>query len=278
MVGNTSSPVAANARVGARHSAVYLVSHRRLVFRVTKNELASRYAGSILGLSWVVIYPVLFLGIYSLIYLYVFRFSPKGLSSSQYAMYIIAGLVSYMVTAEGLSSGVTAVVANKSVLANVVFPIDLVPPKAILLGQPTMVVGSAILLVGSIVTHTISWLILLAPVVWILQVAALIGATWILSLLNVVLRDLTHAIAIVLLIMLIASPIAYTPDMVPTRLKFILALNPFAYFIVAYQEIIVLGQLPTPRQILGLFSTSAVFFGAGGWFFAKAKRVLLDYV
>src|SRR4051794_28591054 len=61
-----------------RHSARYLVSHRRLLFRVTRSELSSRYAGSILGVGWTIVYPVIFLGIYSLVYLYIFRLSPKG--------------------------------------------------------------------------------------------------------------------------------------------------------------------------------------------------------
>jgi lipopolysaccharide transport system permease protein len=265
-------------RTRVRHSGEYLVSHRKLLLRVTKSELSSRYAGSILGLGWTIVYPVLFLGIYATVYLYIFRFSPKGLTSSQYALYIIAGLVPYMVTAEALSAGVTAVVANKAVLTNVVFPIDLVPAKAVLLGQPTMIVGSAILLLGSVVTGTVSWMLLLAPVVWILQVLALIGAAWVLSLLNVVLRDLTHGIALVLLLLLIASPIAYTPEMVPQQLRIILAINPFAYFVVAYQELIVLGQLPTAVQLAGLLITSTFFFVLGGWIFAATKRVVLDYV
>jgi len=107
---------------------------------------------------------------------------------------------------------------------------------------------------------------------------ALIGAAWILSLLNVVLRDLTHGIQLVLVLMLIASPIAYTPQMVPSHLKVILALNPFAYYVVAYQELIVLGQIPTPVQMTGLLLTSILFFAVGGWVFANSKRVVLDYV
>jgi lipopolysaccharide transport system permease protein len=263
---------------GSRHSGALLFTHRKLLLRVTRNELASRYAGSVLGLAWAIVSPALFLGIYAVVYLYIFRTRATGLTTSQYALYIITGLVPYIVTAEALSLGVSSVVANKSVLSNVVFPIDLVPPKAVALAQQTMVVGTAAVVVGSIVFGTMSWYLLLAPVIWALQTLTLIGAAWFLSLLNVLVRDLTHAIAIFLVIMLIASPIAYTPAMVPSKLKFILAANPFAYFVVAYQQVIVLDQPPTHRQIAGLVLIPVVFFGLGGWFFAKAKRALIDYV
>lgn len=260
------------------HSGRYILSHRKLLFRVTRNELAGRYAGSLLGLGWLVASPMIVLSIYAVVYLYIFRFSPTGLTEAQYALYIIAGLVVYLLTAEALSFGVSSVVANRALISNVVFPIDLVPVKAVLMAQPTMVVGTIAAIVTAVVVDTLSWWTLLVPVVWILQTLALVGAAWILSLLNVVLRDLTHAIAILLIILLIASPIAYTPEMVPDRLSILLAINPFAYYVVVYQELIVLGQSPTVVQIVGILLVSGVLFGVGGWFFARAKRALLDYV
>ncbi len=264
--------------LAARHSAVYLLTHWRLLFRVTRTELAERYAGSLLGLGWLIATPALFLGVYAAVYLVIYDLRVPGLSTSQYVLYIVAGLVPYLSTAEALSLGVTSVVANRAILSNVVFPIDLVPPKAVISAQPTMIVGSAILVAGAVIKGYLSWIALLAPIVWILQMLALIGLAWILSLLNVVLRDLTHAVAVFLLLVLVASPIAYTPDMVPSRLKFLVALNPLAYFVVAYQQIVVLGQLPTPTQTIGLFVVAFGLFGLGGWFFARAKTALIDYV
>ena len=83
--------------------------------------------------------------------------------------------------------------------------------------------------------------LVLLPVIWALNVVWLIGINWVLSLLNVIFRDLQNLLTRVLMIMLVASPIAYTPDMVPSALRPLLALNPFAYFVVAYQQVIMLG-------------------------------------
>ena len=144
--------------------------------------------------------------------------------------------------------------------------------------QPTIVIGTVVLIAGSFLVHTLTWYVLLAPFVWFLQMLALIGTAWILSLLNVVLRDLTHGIAVFLIVLLIASPIAYTPEMVPPQLKWLLAINPFAYFVVVYQELIVLGQLPTLVQMVGLLLVSSLLFGLGGALLRPAKSGLLDYV
>ena len=262
----------------ARHSGTYLLSHGSLLARVTRNDLAARYAGSVLGLGWTVVAPVLFLSIYSGIYLFVYRVSQSGLSRWQFVVFIMAGLVPYIVTAEALSGGVSAVVANRSVLANVVFPIDLLPPKAVLLALPTLVVGMTLTVAGSIAAGLASWYLLLLPVVCALHVLALLGVTWFLSLVNVVLRDLTHAIGILLVLLLVASPIAYTTDRVPARLKFILAVNPLAYFILAYQAVIVHGKLPSPLVLVGIVVVAFGSFALGGWFFSRMKAVLIDYV
>src|SRR5262249_12954536 len=96
-------------------------------------------------------------GIYAVVYLVVLRVEVPGLSPVQYVLLIFAGLVPFLMTAEALTLGVTAVVANRSVLNNTVFPIDLAPAKSVLLAQMPMVVGLMTILVALGLTGTISW-------------------------------------------------------------------------------------------------------------------------
>jgi homopolymeric O-antigen transport system permease protein len=109
-------------------------------------------------------------------------------------------------------------------------------------------------------------------------VVSLIGLVWFLSLLNVIFRDIQNLLTPVLMMMLIVSPIAYTPEIVPDSLRPLILLNPFAYFVVAYQQVISLGIHPGPLHALALVLLAVVPFVAGSWFFARAKRVIVDYV
>ena len=262
----------------ANGSASLLIKHRGLLFRVTRNELASRYAGSLLGIGWAVLAPLLLIFIYAVVYLVIFRVKVPGLSAASYVVYIFSGLIPFLATSEAISLGVPSVIANKAVLNNTVFPIDLAPVKAVLLSQVTMVVGMGTILVGAIVTGTIAWTMLLVPLIWMLQVIALIGLNWILALLNVVFRDLQNLITVILMLLMVVSPIAYTPDMVPPNLVVIILLNPFAYFVTAYQSTVVLGELPTIANLLALFVIAIGLFMLGNWMFSRAKRVVTDYV
>ena len=261
-----------------KHSSKYLVSHYRLLWRVTRSELASRYAGSLFGLGWAVLTPLLMLVIYAAVYLVIFQVRVPGLSSVQYVLLVFSGLVPFLMTSESLSGGVGSIVANRAVLTNTVFPIDLVPVKSVLLGQPTMVVGMVIIIVFSLIFGEQSATMLFLPVVWVLQFLALTGVVWIISLVNLIFRDLQNLIGLVLMALMISSPIAYTPDMVPSALKPLILLNPFAHFVIVYQKIMVLGQAPTWQEWLSIFLIGLIPFYFGGMFFNQVKRAMIDYV
>lgn len=261
-----------------KHSARFLLSHWDLLWRVARNEMAARYAGSLLGAGWALLSPLFTLAIYSVVYLLILKVSVPGLTQAQYVLQIFAGLVPLLATSEALMGGVGSVVANRAVLANTVFPIDLVPAKAALLGQSPMVVGVVVVLGASYLNGAMYWTVALLPIVWFLHLLALVGINWILSLVNIVFRDLQNLLGMVVTLMMIASPIAYTAEMVPPRLQFFIRLNPFAYFVIAYQDVLVRGRVPDLLTTAALVVLGAGVFWAGGWFFARAKMVVIDYV
>ena len=97
-------------------------------------------------------------------------------------------------------------------------------------------------------------------------------------MLNVAFRDLQNLITVILMVLLVASPFAYTPSQVAPPVRLIVYLNPFAYFVLAYQDLIMRGQLPDAWHMAVLVLMPIVTFAIGSWFFDKAKAVLLDYV
>jgi len=260
------------------HSGRLVLSHRRLLWRVALTELRSRYAGSVLGTGWAVLTPLILIAIYAAVYLVIFRIRVTGLSPGEHVLMIFCGLVPFLMTSDALSNGVSAVVANRAALANTVFPIDLAPVKAVLLSQIPMVVGFATVLLALPFVGTVRWTVALLPLVWGLHVMGLIGLIWVLSLVNLVFRDLPNLVSLLLMVVMIISPIAYAPDMVPRELRFLILFNPFAYFVLAYQQVVIFGRLPDAGTSLVLVGLSLVLFALGGYFFGRAKRVFVDYV
>jgi lipopolysaccharide transport system permease protein len=256
----------------------FLLTHRKQLFRSTRTEIRARYAGSLLGATWVFLAPVLLLGIYGVVYLAIYDIKAEGLNSAQYMLYIFAGLVPYLTTAESLTQGVGSIATNRSLLMNTVFPVDLAPVRAVLTALPIAFAGTAITVVGAAAAGTLHWTAVLLPVVLALHVLALVGLNWFLSLVAVVVRDVLYVLTVVLVMLLVLSPIAYTPSMVPSGWKFVLAINPFAWFVLAYQKLLILGTVPSPLLWAGLVAAGVGLFVAGDRFFTWSKRVAMDYV
>jgi lipopolysaccharide transport system permease protein len=261
-------------------SARYITSHWRLLLRVTAQDLRLRHAGSLLGLGWVALGPLLILGVYSLIYLEVFkvRQSPLHLSGVAYVIFIFCGLVPYLAVAEALARGVGSVITNKAVLNNTVYPIDLTPVQAAFGAQAVLVVGMPLVILGAILTGHAHATMIAVPVVWALMFVWLVGVNWIFAMLNVAFRDLQNLITVILMVLLVASPFAYTTAQLPPGVRLIVYLNPFAYFVLAYQQLIMRGHLPDAWHTAVLVLMPIATFVLGSWFFAKSKGVLLDYV
>jgi lipopolysaccharide transport system permease protein len=111
----------------------------------------------------------------------------------------------------------------------------------------------------------------------VLLLAMLVGVVWVLSLVNLVFKDIQQLLSYVTIVLLVASPIAYTPNMLSAKMQTLIYLNPLAYFVIALQSLIVFGKLPPLPIVAGCVALAVGSFVAGAWIFSRAKMVFLDY-
>lgn len=252
--------------------------HRHLLIQTTKSDIAARYAGSVLGLAWTILYPLFFLGVYALIYLYVFKIRIPEFGSISYVTLIFCGLIPFLGLAEALQGGVVSVTSQSNLIKNTLFPIELVPLKTVFVSQGTQAIGMIILLLAIAALGRIGYWAFLLPVVWLAQVMFMAGLVWILSSLAVYFRDLQNVIGVVILMLMMISPIAYTIDMVPVNIGSILTLNPLFYMIVTYQSILIQNQFPPDNIFFIYIGFSILTFYFGYWFIRCIKKVLTDNI
>ena len=252
-------------------------TRRHILLETVKISLRQQYAGSTLGMAWLVLGPILLLSLYATIYLIVFRIRPANMQPEVYVLYIFSGLVPFINFSQGLIQGTTSLSKDRNVLLNTVFPPELLPLREVTASIVTLVIGVAIICVFGLFIGKFSFTWLLVPVVLFLLLLFLTGLTWILSLANLVLKDIQQILSYVTIILIIASPIAYTPDMLSPMLKILIYFNPLAYFIICIQSLIVLGTLPHWSIIVGtvIFAFSSIIIGA--YVFSQAKTVFFDY-
>lgn len=255
-----------------------LLIYGRRVAEGVVHDIRQRYLGSVIGMGWAVLFPAMQLSIYAVLYTLIFKVRPPGLTEWSYVLLVFSGLVPIMAFNEALTASISSVSANKNLLVNTVFPAELIPLRSAVAAHFPHLFGLAITLsLGFILGRTDWKAVLLVPVCWILLLMFAIGIGWILSLISLVAKDIHQGVALVLMIMTVISPFAYTPDMVPAVMRPLIFLNPLSYFVLTFQQLICYGNWPDIRVLSGAAIMATTTFMVGYLFFQRAKGVFFDY-
>lgn len=275
-----SSESPASSSLLASLAEPYLVfwRYRKVLSDSVGQTLRSRYAGSVLGLAWLLVGPGILLGLYTLLYTVVFKIKPINLSIEDYIFYIFSGLVPFIAFGQALGAGANSLAADKALLLNRIFPAELIPAREVLAAGAFILIGGAIIVVAKILTGSASLAWIALPVVVLLLGMATMGLVWGFAIANLVVKDVQQLVGYIVIILLIASPIAYTPDMVPPTLRVLLYANPFAYFVQSFQSILVLGKLPSPELMLGCVFFALLSFHGMYRAFNVGKRIIADHI
>ena len=242
------------------------------------SDVRQQYTGSVLGAFWAFLFPLLQLSIFAGLYTVIFKVRPTGLDEWEYVLLVFSGLVPLLTFTAIITAATGSLSANKNLLLNTVFPAELIPLRSALAAHVPGLAGLFITLALGFVLGRTSWqALLLLPVFWILLIMFGIGLGWMLSLFTLVAKDIQQGIGLILMLMTILSPFAYTPEMVPSTLKFIIYLNPLSYFVLSFQQLIAYGVWPefvpaTGAAILGIGSLLL-----GYAVFLKSKFTFFDY-
>lgn len=249
--------------------------HWNILWQTTLNDIKLRYSGSLFGLFWLLFQPLLFLGAYAMVYLFVFKVRFALFSADEYVVVIFCGLIPFLGFAEVLGVGTMAITSNVSLIKNTLFPIDLIPIKALLVSQTTQFVGMLLLLGAVVTVGHISVYAFWLPLLWFLQLMFMMGVVWLLSSLNVYMKDLQYIIGTLVLFLMMVSPIAYTVEMVPENLRHLLWYNPLSHMIISYQQILMQGS-PPGWHFWCFAAIAVVAFYAGYFVFSRLKKVFID--
>jgi lipopolysaccharide transport system permease protein len=250
-------------------------SKRSLLLRSIKVEIRAQHAGTVLGMAWIVLGPLLLLSLYGLIYAVVFDVRVPNFSRSEYILNVFSGLVLFIAFSQAMSASTTALSKEqKLIFSN--FPSEFIPVKSVAVSYLVLLPATIFVVLGDAVFSQASWHLLLVPLVAILQLAFSVGIGCLLSLLGLVMRDISFLIQYIVIAILIVTPIAYTPDMVPEKIKPLLYLNPLYYYVSANQHLILLNQLPPMIEIALGTTMSITMFLLGVWLFKRARMAMMD--
>lgn len=254
-----------------------LVRRRALLGNLVVRDFKQRYVGSAVGWLWGAVQPVVLLASYTFVFSKVFKVPPSpGSGTDSFALYLFAGILPWLLFQETVQRSATSVVDYSNLITKTLFPSEILPIALFVSGMINHLLALVVLLGITVFLHKITVFVLLLPLYMLVLALFTIGFSWVVSSLHVFLRDTAHVVSIVLIFWFWFTPIFFSADMLPARVRFIAFINPLAYVVDAYRKCVLAGRPPALGElgIVTLFSL-AVFAG-GGLFFRYTKRAFGD--
>lgn len=252
--------------------------YRSVLYATVLLELRQKYAGSLLGSTWIVLYPLLFLSIYLFLYLVIFKMRFPGYSELNFVTFVFSGLIPYLFLMEGLGRGAVIIRENMHLMRNVIMPAELVVVRLVLVAMIAQSASFLILFLLIAIDGDFTWRIIFLPVVLLFAAAFIVGLTFFVAGLGAIFSDVGHIMNLLLIFFLFVSPIAFKQDMVPDRLQLIVHLNPISYLIEAFRWCLLASHEASVVK-LSIFPLLAIaLYAAGARFFRRFKGLMVDHV
>jgi teichoic acid transport system permease protein len=217
-----------------------LWSRREFAWYLAMGNLKARNASTALGLLWWVLNPLLLGAVYGLVFGVLFP-SDTRRGIPDFIPYLLAGMFPFYFTRSALTGGVTSIVSNSRLLANLHFPRMVLPLAALIESFVGFLASLSVfyLIVGTTdqvwPQHTIVWLV---PII-VIHIVFNIGLSTLVARVAVPFRDLNNLVPYVIRLWLYLSPIIYPPSFIdngPAWIGKALELNPLYPMLAMYRH------------------------------------------
>lgn len=252
--------------------------YRHFIVGSVKNEFATRFARSRLGALWMVLHPLAQVAIYALILSEVLAAKLPGIDNKYaYAIYLMAGMLSWALFSEVLGRSVTVFIENGNLLKKMAFP---------KIALPLIVMGSALVnncllllavlivfgLLGHVATAAMLWL----PLLMLVTLGLAMGLGLSLGIINVFMRDTGQVVPIVLQFWFWLTPVVYAIQALPESYRDYLMLNPMTGVVMSYQKILVYGDAPDVSALTYPALVAAAALSLALFLYRRASEEMVD--
>ncbi len=254
-----------------------LVRQRYLVANFVQRDLRTRYVGSMMGIFWAVIHPLVLLSVYSLVFSSILNIETRFPQiNDNFAVFLFCGLLPWLYFQDTVLRACESIVQHSNLIRKTAFPSEILPLTIALSNLVTHLIGLALLLLVLAYFQTLGWALLFLPFYWLLGGIFALGLGWIAAPLQVFVRDTSQLLSVVLTFWFWVTPIFYQLERVPEALRPWLAANPMRLVVEGYRAVLLENRLPDWQQAALLTAFALAAFLVGGFIFRNTKRDFVD--
>ena len=258
-----------------------LVRYRELFANLFRRDFQAKYKGSLLGVFWSLLNPLVLLGVYLVVFGVLFQ----NKTIPHYPIYLLSGLACWLFFSVSLQSAARSMIDSAELIKKVRFPRQLVALSMVATQAVTFVVMVAILIVLSLIfvpeARTTVWAAIPLAVVFGALVA---GLALLVACLNVLFRDVEHILTAALLPWFFLTPILWSvaslPDKAARHHRLLDVLrwgNPIAPPVNAVRDALWSGSLPRLADVVYLCVAAALALVLGAVVFrAVDDRIAVE--
>lgn len=250
--------------------------YRDLLFAFAWRDIKLRYRQTFLGVSWVVLQPLMGAAIFTVVFGIIARLPSQGLP---YFVISYSGLIGWTLYSTALLRISASLVANAELIRKVYFPRMLLPLGVVPCLLLDFVVGAALMAVLMAWYGIVpDWRLLLFPVAMLLLLGQAVGLGMITAALAVRYRDVQYVLPLFIQLLMFLSPVGYSANAVPASIRAYYDINPLA----APLEVMRWSLIGVGHFDLGSFVYSALvsilLVAAGLVVFRFAEREFADVI
>lgn len=245
-----------------------------LLEEIIKQNFASKYKGSILGIFWSFLKPLLIMILLTILFSNLF-----GNSIPNYPVYVLSGKCINDFFNASIGMSITTIKRNRNILLKTPAPKHIFILGCVLSEFINFLITLVILLGVMVVTNAPFHPIMLISFIPLIPMILIVtGIGFVLSILSVHYTDIEHLWSVVSVALMYASAIFFPITIIPEPYLSYMLLNPFYWVIDQFRDLIYLGTMPDILNILNLFLLSLIILVFGIIFFKKyEKNVTKNY-
>ncbi len=245
---------------------------------LVRNDLRSRYRGSILGIGWSMLHPIAMTAVLCVI------FGPMmGQPLRDFAPYILTGLTFWNFAMAAVTQGCHCFFQGETYIRQYPAPLAIHPLRTILGAGYHFALGLVLALAFtwcfkgpgnlSVLLTLVPTLILLFVVGWSLTVCAGVA--------NVMFQDFQHLIAVGMQVLFYMTPIFWMPEQLCVQrpyLVWLVQMNPFAMLLELVRQPLLYGQLPSTWAVGMSAATALAAVTAASLALLKFEKRMIFYL
>lgn len=212
-----------------------LFEKRYLVMQLAKKDFSNMYTGSLLGVIWSFAQPLATAIVYLFVFGTIFQRMPR--ENIPFSSWFLCGLIPWNFFTGTIGTNTTIITSYSYLVKKINFRVAIIPLIKLISSLWMHLIFMFIMFIIFLVQQipiTICWLqyfyYLFACLILML------GLSWLLSSINVFIKDTSHIVQIVLQLLFFLTPIFWGTNMLPEKYHIYLKINPMFYIINGYRE------------------------------------------